>query len=427
MNDQLKPTNGPGTGESDLKLSIGGVFDNSKRLAEVIKGVSEKYHLVNPGGAIGAELPMLYAVGVAFLFANVEEDTYQIQGRKEVGLSKPFLDRLCGAAGIRWNPNLCGPVDDGRHPFFVEFQVAGPVLQLDGTERMLTGTKRIDLRAERGTDVNTWGADAQEIERTAKDKGREPWPQILQARQHILSLAETKAKSRAIRSLGVKTSYTKEELRKGFAVVRLQFTGRSDDPEITRMVAEKITERALSSAAMLYGEGGQRGFQPAPALPAARVVAKLAVTDDDDDDEHESKKTATIVQNHAPDPANTAKVEAEEQAHDPAAEAKPSAPAPAETKPAAAKRIEPKDDPMLICGKQLEDGSYPRKCCHEFSIEDLKRKIVAYEKKRPEWEPRWKAKNEGELAAMKAWLAYWEFDPNQAELPMGETSDEVRL
>lgn len=56
----------------------------------------------------------------------------------------------------------------------------------------------------------------------------------------------------------------------------------------------------------------------------------------------------------------------------------------------------------------------------------LKAKIFAAEKARPKWNPNWAEKNEKELLAMKAWLAFKEFDPNQGVLAgCSQESDDV--
>lgn len=389
--------------QSIVRVSTGGVFNSIDDLARAIKALGEKHNILVPGGAIGGELPLLHAVGLSFVFINPENETYRIPGKTALGISKSALDRISAAAGVRWNPHLCGRTDDGSNPHVVEYQAAGTVLQLDGTERMIHASKRIDLRAERETSANTWGSDAQEIARIAEkaDPPREPWPQILQQRQHILSLAESKAKNRAIRSLGVRTAYEPAELAKGFVVLRLQFTGRSDDPEVEREVSFMIARRALSSSNMLYGAETRRELAPGP-LPKA--VPKIASKDEDADEEEDKGQ--------GPDPASA-----------PAPAAKP----PAETRPNGKTSSCPPDDPPLICGDKDDDGKWPRKPCSQFTVPELRAKIAAYEKKQPDWDPKWAAKNEAELKAMKAWLAFKEFDPRQGSLNMGATGKDDKV
>lgn len=377
-----------------LTKSTGGVFNSVEKLSDAVKALGERFNLVQPGGAVGGDLPMLYAAGISFVFVD-QNETYRIPGRSQVGIGKNALDRIAAAAGVRWNPHLCGRVDNGQDPNLVEYQAVGTVLQLDGTERMITAVKRIDLRADTSLPVEKWGSDAQEIARVAAkaEPKREPWPQILQQRQHILSLAESKAKNRAIRSLGVRTAYEPGELSKGFAIMRLQFTGRSEDPEVEREVSMMIARRALGAASMLYGSPSEAAAALPPSRPSPTVPRVTTIEPDHGDEEE-----------HQPDPG---------------AQEVPAAAEPAGTAPAPK---EPADDPLLICGKKNSDGTWPKKPCSALSVSELKAKIAAYEKKRPEWDKKWAAKNEAELNTIKSWLAYREMDPRQAELNMNQAA-----
>ena len=403
MNEKEKAEGGQATekkGDAVMRFSTGGVFNAVDSLALAIKSLGEKHNILVPGGAIGTKLPLLHAAGMSFVFVDPEKETYAIAGKTERGIGKMALDRIAAAAGVRWNPHLCGRVDDGSNSNVIEYQAAGTVLQLDGTERMIHASKRIDLRAERGTAEETWGADSQEIARIAAKANppREPWPQILQQRQHILSLAESKAKNRAIRSLGVRTAYLPADLAKGFVVLRLQFTGRSDDPEVEREVSLMIARRALSSQSALYGGGEHRELPPGPLAK----VPKLAIKDTEEDDAEENPAEETA--------ASTAAAAVAAPPCDPT----PKAPA---------------EDPELICGPQGADKTWPKKPCSHFSVDELKAKIAAYEKKQSTWSPQWAAKNAAELKAMKAWLAYKEFNPRQGSLDLSQAgkSDVVEL
>jgi len=384
------------SGAPIMRLSTGGVFDAVEQLAQAIKALGEKHILIVPGGAVGNNLPLLHAAGISFVFIDAEKETYAIPGKSQRGIGKNALDRISSAAGVRWDPFLCGRVDDGKNQNVVEYQAVGTVLQLDGTERMLHASKRIDLRAERGTPAETWGNDAQELARIAagaKDNNgqpapRDPWPQILQQRQHILSLGESKAKNRAIRSLGVRTAYEPAELAKGFAIVRLQFTGRSEDPEIEHEVSLMIARRALSSSSALYGGRGADRAET-PALHAPRAVARLVVPEEPEDEQEDSKGTE-------PDPAGGSKA--------------------CTSTPPAATAPQPKSDPMLICGEKDGEGNWPRKPCSALTVEELEKKISAYKKKKPEWEKKWAAKNQAELEALCEWLDYRNLDQGKLNL-----------
>ena len=384
--DALAPANGD---HGTIKYSTGGVFDSVEQIAAAIRKLSEAHNVLVPGGAIGAELPLLHAAAMSFVFVDPIKETYAIPGKaNERGIGKSALDRIARAAGVRWTPQLCGRVDDGSDPHVVEYQAAGSVMQLDGTESMIHASKRIDLRADQAKPVDTWGAESQEIARQAGDE-KSPWPRILQARQHILSLAESKAKNRAIRSLGVRTSYSVPDLAKGFLVLRLQFTGHSDDPEVQKEIELMIARRALGATSALYGAG------ETTSRPAARVTRLAEVVEDEP--ETKAAPAAAPAEVKAPEAAPA-------QALAPKAEAAP-------------ERKTPPDNPSLICGPAGDEGKYPRKPCSEFTVDELREKIAYAEKSRPKWQPRWAAKNEAELIAMKAWLAFKEFDPRQGVLP----------
>src|SRR5690606_12675198 len=88
--------------------------------------------------------------------------------------------------------------------------------------------------------------------------------------------AESKAKLRVIRSLGIRTSYSRGELAKPFIVVRAVFTGESNDPEVRRRNADRIADRFLGASDMLFGS-------PAPAprsLPQRQPRRVIAMPHD---------------------------------------------------------------------------------------------------------------------------------------------------
>lgn len=415
-----------GNAGSMMKYSTGGVFNVADELAKAIKALGDKHNMIVPGGAIGSNLPLLYSVGISFVFVDPAKETYAIPGKKEFGLGKSPLNAISAASGVRWIPSLCGRTDNGSNPYYTEYQAVGTVLMLDGAERTIQGTKRIDLRAERDQPESSWGPDAQEIAREARraaEKGGypyDPWPRIMQQRQHILSLAETKAMNRAIRSLGVKTAYSLEDLKKGFAILRLQFTGRSENPETQREIELMIAARALGATQQLYG-GAHAGLPsgPAPALalkPVPRIIDTTAAEPPDDDDE-DAEPDADMQA-----PAQAAQPKAAAAAAETKATPEPAKPAPA---PAPAKEnvagprepVPPESDPLLICGdKDPATGKFPRKPCSAFDVKTLQAKIWAAEKNRPNWKPQWASKNEAELKAMKQWQAFKEFDPRQGTL-----------
>src|SRR3954453_16010110 len=87
----------------------------------------------------------------------------------------------------------------------------------------------------------------------------DPQPDRGRARKHGLRNCEARAINAAIRECGcgIKEKYSRQELEKPFAVVRVAFLPDMTDPDIKRMV----TERALGGTTALYA-------LPPTALPS---------------------------------------------------------------------------------------------------------------------------------------------------------------
>lgn len=201
---------------------------------------AEVAHLVSPATTVG-ELPAGCVLALSQVVVSAgDEDTYGVSGKR--GLLKHSLDRIAGAAGISWDALASGRLDDGSDPHYCHFRAVGSYRAFDGARVAISGEVEIDLRD---------GSPQIESEK-----------QLAQARKFILRHAESKAKNRAIRSLGVKTSYKAEELTKPFVVAKVMFTGHSEDPVIRREFARATATAFLSGTGALY---------PAAALPVRAV------------------------------------------------------------------------------------------------------------------------------------------------------------
>lgn len=227
-------------------------------------------HLVAPAPVCGA-LPEGCSLALAAVQIDAANETYEIKGGgSKRGLSKTALDKIAGAAGVSWDPEKSRRLDDGSDSRYCHYKAVGRVRDFDGTVRVIQGEVEIDARE--GSPQGTKG-------------------ELEQVRRWILRHAESKAKNRAIRSLGVRTSYAPEELRKPFVVAKVQFTGESDDPEIRKMFAAKTADAFLGSQAALYGGRPQELQAPvgssAPALTegekphAPPPVGSVAPSDND--------------------------------------------------------------------------------------------------------------------------------------------------
>jgi hypothetical protein len=253
----------------------------TKRIAELFK----RYHVVTPATEID-HVPAGFGVSVSFVTVdkntgwNGPGEAYKVG--KKVGLSKAKLEQIWAAAGGEWIPHLTGRLDNGREPRYCHYRAVGVVKNFDGTSRTVSGEAEIDARdgsplieeiiekakrrAERSDDDDDYGGppgEGDEPKRKGKPEASPGANQILELRKFLLRHAESKAKNRAIASMGVKRSYNPAELNKPFAVVKLVFTGHSDDPALKEKLALMSAEAALRGSQALYGA-------PVMALPPAR-------------------------------------------------------------------------------------------------------------------------------------------------------------
>jgi len=252
-----------------------GTVKSGPDVTERLREAAKVAHVVTPSMSCDV-LPEGCSVVLSVVYVDVAAETYPIPGGKR-GLSKVALDRISAAAGISWDATQSHRVDDGRDPRYCCFSAVGSYRQFDGKEIQIADQREMDLRD--GSD------QVAEIRAKAKDDATAV-QQLRDMRRHILSHAITKARLRAIRTLGIRTSYTERELEKPFVVAQLMFTGHSDDPEIRLMFASKRADAMLGGGRALYG------VPPVPAaLPAARRYVSappVGSTRYDDDDEVEA-------------------------------------------------------------------------------------------------------------------------------------------
>lgn len=230
--------------ENSDKLS--GTYSDSRAVNDRMRWAQENAHLVSPATAAGA-IPD--GCGIAMCMVLVDAtDTYKTDGGK-LALSKTALQKIGHAAGISWDPRESGRLDDGSNPHYCRWRAVGTYRAFDGQIQKIVAEKEMDLR-------NGSTQIAGKTEAALK-----------QMRQHLQAHAETKAQLRAIRSLGVKTSYSAEELQKPFVCARIMFTGRSRDPEMQREFSRMTAEAFL---------GGTRTLYANPALPAEPLESNAA-------------------------------------------------------------------------------------------------------------------------------------------------------
>lgn len=235
----------------------------------LMREAAENWNFISPAPSVAA-IPDGCALAFSSTVIDAKHDTYPIPGGSKVGLGKPALDRLKGALGVKPIPQQCGQVDDGSDPWYVHYVWNGYYRDLDGTIVPLIGEKKLDLREG--------SALVHNLRRIAAKKGRDATDEIAQMRAFILEHAATKARLRAIRSLGIKTSYEPVELAKPFVAVRLAFTGAFQDPEARAHYQRRMTDSFLDDSVAAFGGRAlpaPGSATPATALPDAAPVRRL--------------------------------------------------------------------------------------------------------------------------------------------------------
>ncbi|GMV18397.1 MAG: hypothetical protein AMXMBFR56_66210 [Polyangiaceae bacterium] len=236
---------------------VGATRDTNRINAQLLE-MRAAYHLVAPATVCGS-LPE--GCEVAFSLVQVDaRECYSVGGGK-VGLDGTNLKQIGAAAGISWDDKDSRRLDDGSDSHYCHYVAVGYVRNFDGSLRKLTGTVEIDMR-----DGSPQVAAMQARAKT----GSNFEAQLRDTRLFLLRHAETKAKLRAIADMGIKRSYTTDELKKPFAVARLMWTGQSDDPELRRLFALKQADAMIGGIAGLYGQQNAPPYatqpQAAPAL-----------------------------------------------------------------------------------------------------------------------------------------------------------------
>jgi hypothetical protein len=196
-------------------------------------------------------------------------------------LSKNGLNKLLAAAGVKWTETT-GRRDDGKVQYVWSSYAEGIVDTPDGQYRIVSGSEEVDLRdgsAQIGDYTpDRWAALMREND--GKPDNRKKWSingwseqRVRQARAKGLALAETKAKNRAIRELGVHQVYTVAELQKPFIIFRAAYVPNMSNPQIEAMVAERFLHgrRTLNPAATAVEPLSTPGLPPPGTIDVSTV------------------------------------------------------------------------------------------------------------------------------------------------------------
>jgi hypothetical protein len=332
--------------------------DHNPLAAALAAYAPERYNLCTPIVVLDS-VPVMHRVSVRVVKIDPEAETYPVgkdaRGVEKVGLGKTALDKIAAAAGISWIPERCGQIDQYRHPHRVKYRAVGMIRDFDGRSRVISGEREVDLRGEPDWAPEDLGSDAREFLRqaggrapfrmeipqgaklsacrdcgepaywaktktdknillnedgtshfdscAAKQKLPGGWDRVYQQRANIHSLAETKAKLRAIRSaIGIPGAMTPERAALPFVVPTLVPDLDTSDPEIKRMVAASL----LGSQAALYGPPSLPQGAQAPVLDEAEAVDVSAMQEADGDESEIVDAEPCQTTDLGPDPWDTA-------------------------------------------------------------------------------------------------------------------------
>lgn len=250
-----------------LEESARQIIKTPQQLAERVREWEKVAFVLTPAISV-ASIAAQYVISPAVVVLDpaVDEsgngsDCYRdgsFMKKDERGLSRIGLRKISAAVGISWDPAQCRRTDDGRTPLYWTYYVWGTYTAFDGKETPVDGIGEIDLRD--GSDqIGNWTPDAWRAlvaKNRTLPKDQQEWSingwsekRVRQARRFGLRLAETSAKNRAIRDLGLKQKYSVQELMaKPFIALRMTWQPDMSDPEQRRAV----TAKGLGSRNLLY-------------------------------------------------------------------------------------------------------------------------------------------------------------------------------
>jgi len=251
---EKKPPQNPEEKKALAKREVFNEIDDAQEAIEKARA-SGKYNILSPVEVIDF-IPEFHSVSVRKITIDTREmrnggEIYNVSGK--FALAKTALDRIALNLGVSWDPRYSRQLDDESEPHYCAFFAVGWLPDFDGkTLHCIDGVARLDLR----DGSSLCRKLANEADKSAakynkqSDKGE---ARIREMRAKILEHTQSRAKNRAIRTCGIKSAYTIEDLQKPFIVVRLVETGHTDDPELKRLYWEKRLEGRSMAMSLLYG------------------------------------------------------------------------------------------------------------------------------------------------------------------------------
>lgn len=223
-----------------------------------------KFNLLGPRSMIVASEGMrLRAVEIRLSADPTDGDVYPAIGRQgQFSLGKNGLMKISSGKGIIWSANDCGAVSDAapcnacvekalqmnrQHaicPHNIGYRAVAAWLDPSGQWETHAATKYWNWDEELEEVRRTYRKQLRENRITQEQYDAKVTEEFNKRFRDRFSLAETKAKLRVIREIGVKSTYSPQDLQKGFLCVRVE-------PDLT---GAETRQRGMASAAEVFGK-----------------------------------------------------------------------------------------------------------------------------------------------------------------------------
>jgi hypothetical protein len=230
----------------------------------------------------------VYKVGSKYVG---EDKQGNLKYEDELTFSKVALMKFADAAGITWNWRDTRAVT--VTPDYVYYEAVAAIRKTSGEWRVLKGSAEIDLKVKEQEIFEQKLATAKKYE---ADKNKKSWlggktpeqwarektaEDMLRERKFKLRKAETAAMERVIRmALCLKQKYSPAELKKPFAIPKIDFAPDYSDPEVKRALLQQGMQATnnLFGATATQGDGGAI-FDGGKESPAPAEIVEAEVVD----------------------------------------------------------------------------------------------------------------------------------------------------
>ena len=190
-----------------------------------------------------------------------EDDIYSTQGKYRIGLSG--LLKLANAAGIEWSAIDSGRTDNNGDKLYVSFKAVGAIRKADGKLYPTAANYDLDLELIREELEEMYSQKAEKEKKTGKAKEdyinycvKRDW---FQKRRHKLTLAESGARGRVIRSiLGLQAQYSSKDAVIGKPYIMVRFVLDHQNPDIKGA----MLAAAQQNMSAIYGVGSAPQIGP---------------------------------------------------------------------------------------------------------------------------------------------------------------------